>query len=51
MLVEVGWMIKTILAALGAVVAFGGLLFLLAFLSYRYECRMARRRDTDDGDK
>ena len=42
-------MLKSILAALGAVVALGGLMFLLAYLSYRYECRMARRKDTDDG--
>ena len=44
-------MIKTILAALGAVVAFGGLIFVITLVAYRYECRMARRRDTDDGDK
>lgn len=42
-------MVKTILAVLGALVAFGGLLFVGAFLAYKYECRMARRKDTNDG--
>ena len=44
-------MLKTILAALGAVVAFGGLIFILAFLEYSYERKMERRMEPRNAGK
>ena len=41
-------MIKTLLSALGAVVLFGGFIFLFALMAYRYECRMVRKQEKRD---